>query len=432
MKNKVNKVPTKNFHQLAERCKGYDGSTIWNKCNRLSQVNDCVNIGHGFPDSNPPDFFLEKYQKNIANGYHQYTRTLGTIEMVNSVARNYKDTFKRNIDESKEVVIGAGVVSLISSTIMSHVNPGDEVVMLEPCFDCYTPQVQFAGGKLIGVPLLPPLKGQTSWRVDFEKLKKSIGPKTKLFCINSPNNPTGKVLTYEELEHIADIIGAYPQITVLSDEVYEHFIFDDIKSLPRFANIPGMWERTVSLFSGGKTFSATATRVGWAVGPANIIAGLHSILQFNIFCMYSPLINTFAECLDIAKLPYKGYDTYYAWLRDSYQQQRDHAAKSLNEIEEYKGKCNIPEGSFFMVVDISKIDIKKHNYAFEEETNENYTKDFMFVTQTAIEKKVVVAPISPLYTPENQSYGENFVRVALCKSKETLDKAFANLKKKSL
>jgi len=263
-----------------------------------------------------------------------------------------------------------------------------------------------------------------------EKLKKSLNSKTKLLILNTPHNPTGKILTYTELEQIAHILKAFPRVLVVSDEVYEYMIYDDFKTLPRMSAIPGMWDRTITVHSAGKFLSATGLRIGWSIAPKNIINSLHAIHQYSTFCMNGPLQNAVAESLEIANNPYKGHENYYQWLRQHYQDSRDYFIENLEKIDDFKGKFWKPEGSYFVLVDISKDKIPEHNYVLDGDDGSNYTKDFKYVLNLAHTKKVSVIPISLFYTEQHKHLGENLVRLAFCKKKETMDKAFDNLKRK--
>jgi len=425
---------------LSDKIKGFEKPTIWAKTNKLALDLKCVNMGQGFPDWQPPEFFLTSFEKNLKEGSHQYTRSLGDPKLVGAVARAYSKVYNRNIDPLTEVCISNGAVQLLYNSITSLVNPGDEVILFEPFYDCYYPQSMFNHAKVISIPMIPSklrelseysnlgkpgLKLDDSWKLDFDKLKKSVSNKTKLIIINSPHNPSGKVFTQEELEQIADIISPYPNLFLLSDEVYEHMIYDDIKKLPRFANVKGMWDRTISIMSAGKIFSATGTRIGWGIGPQKLIHAVFACNQYNSFCLYGPLQQTIADCLDQAMSPYNGEENYYVWLRKHYENNRNYFLKKLAECG--KGlKFWLPQGGYVVVCDISNQKINKQ-YSFEGENCE-YTKDFQYLLQLAHENRVIGIPVSPFFIPEHAKNGENMIRFAFCKKKETIDRFFEHLK----
>lgn len=449
---------------VTKKIAGYEKPTIWYKFSKLAIQTASANLGQGFPDWKAPDFYYESLQRNISaeNANHQYTRSFGNLKLVDSIARNYKDAFKRNIDPLNEVLVSSGASSILYSAITALVDENDEVVVIEPFYECYLPQTQFSKGKVRGVPMIAPkfrnklelkfnldensyfTNNQESknyeshfkddWKIDFELLAKTVNEKTKLLILNTPNNPTGKILTQEELDEIIKIVEKYPNLYILMDEVYEHQVFDKYHILPRSQKL---FNKTISIMSAGKIFSATGVRVGWAIGPEYLIKQINAIHQYNSFCIYDPLQNTIADCLDAANKPYKGASNYYEYIRMHFMNKRNHL---LNEVikTNYFRNSNffIPEGGFFAVCDISQE--KEHtiskNYGFEEDnlTKDknfifNYTKDFTFLLNMAIDRKVVGVPLTPFFTDENKHIGENFVRLAFCKQTKTLNTALERL-----
>jgi aspartate/methionine/tyrosine aminotransferase len=437
-----------NSQQIHKKSKtaDYEKPTIWYSFSRLAMTTSSVNLGQGFPDWTPPEFVLDAIQKQISNASsnHQYSRFLGSLKLCDSIARNYSDKFKRKIDPLSEILVANGAVSLLYNIITSHVEQGDEVIVIEPFYDCYLPQTELSGGKVIGIPMIPPKirekseyfnlindgnanKIKDNWEIDFEKLEKAFSDKTKLLILNTPNNPTGKILSYEELKQIKNILDKYPKVVVVMDEVYEHMIYDEYEELPRMATLDGMWDRTVSILSAGKIYSCTGIRIGWCIGPKEIIRKTAAVYQFNSFCLYEPIQNAIADCLDISNQPYEGYDNYYKWLRAKYENNRHYLVESLAKNKNFDLNIWLPEGGYFVVADIStKNEESKYKLEGDENVDVNYSKDFNFVINTANEKKVVLIPCSPFYTRENATHGENFVRIAYCKKKDTLDKALAN------
>jgi len=271
------------------------------------------------------------------------------------------------------------------------------------------------------------------WKIDFDLLKQKINSKTKLLILNTPNNPTGKILSYEELDEIVKIVKDFPNLYILSDEVYEHQIFDNYKTLPRMAH--KLYEKTISVMSAGKIFSATGIRIGWAIGPAKLIKQINSIHQYSSFCLFDPVQITVADCLDAANNEYKGQSSYNEWLRIHYANRRNLLLSEISKTEYFKNSnFFVPEGGFFTVVDISSEKVENKNYGFEEdnligekEFKFDYTKDFEFCLNMANDKKVVAIPLTPFYTDENKHLGENYVRLAFCKEIKTLTTAFERL-----
>jgi aspartate/methionine/tyrosine aminotransferase len=425
----------------------YDKPTIWFKFTKLAVQTGSVNMGQGFPDWMPPQFLLDALNNRISDPKvnHQYTRTMGNLKLVENLAKTYSPVFKRTLDPLNEILVGNGAVALLFNMITALIHPGDEMIVLEGFYDCYLPQAVFNGGKVIGIPLIPPKRREKSeyfnissgerkikdeWQVDFERLEAAFNEKTKILILNTPNNPTGKILSFSELERIKKILENYPKVTVIMDEVYEHQIFDEYEELPRFATLDGMWDRTVSIMSAGKIFSITGIRIGWAIGPKHLIQKATAIFQYNGFCIYDPVQLALADALEEANKPYMGQPTYYKWIRHHYMQQRNYFVEKLARCEKFDLPFWLPEGGFFIISDISeKTNDKKYNFEGEEKEENKYTKDFNFILNMANERKVVAIPCTPFYTKEHVSIAENFVRFAFCKKTETIDKAIENFSK---
>jgi len=423
----------------------YEKPTIWYTFSRLAMLTNSVNLGQGFPDWSPPEFVIEAINNQVSNptSNQQYSRFAGSVKLCESIARNYSGIFQRNIDPLSEILVANGAVSLLYNIITAFVEQGDEVIAIEPFYDCYLPQTELSGGKLIGIPMIPPKNREKSeyfnliskgnsekikdqWHVDFEKLKNSFSNNTKLLILNTPNNPTGKILSFDELKQIREILNDYPKVIVVMDEVYEHMIYDEYQTLPRMATLDGMWDRTISIMSAGKIFSCTGIRVGWCIGPKELVRKAAAVYQFNSFCLYEPVQNAIADSLDIATKPYNGYDNYYKWLRAKYEDNRHYIVENFAKSKNFDLNIWLPEGGYFVVGDISNKTVDaRYKIEGDENVDVSYTKDFNFVLNTANEKNVVIIPCSPFYTKQNSSHGVNYVRIAYCKKKETIDKALA-------
>jgi len=266
--------------------------------------------------------------------------------------------------------------------------------------------------------------------MDWDLLERSLSEKTKILILNTPNNPTGKIITYDEMRRIQKILEKWPQVIVVMDEVYEHMVYDEYEALPRMASLEGMWEKTLTISSAGKIFSATGVRIGWAIGPQKLISRVHAIEQYNTFCIYEPMQNALAECLDVANLPYKGADSYYKWLNAEYSKNRKLMVESLAKLDKFGLDFWLPEGGYFIIADISNVqNDKRYKFEGEEDQENKYSKDFNYILNMAHEKHVVGIPCSPFYTVENLSIGSNYIRLAFCKKEETLNKALENLSK---
>lgn len=448
----------------------FDKPSIWFKITKMAQQTQSVNLGQGFPDWKAPEFFYESLQRNvtIANANQQYSRSFGNLRLMNIIANKYKESFNRNLNPLTEITIGAGGSTSLYNAITALVNPGDEVAIVEPFFDIYRPQIEFSGGILKGIPLKPPKKpfdknkanevlnyeldenkyhlnpnisnilkdnksNSCDWELDFDLLNKTLNDKTKLLILNSPNNPTGKIISDYELKEISKIVKKFPNLIIISDEVYEHQIFDNWETLPRIGK--DLFDRTLTVFSAGKLFSATGTKIGWTIGPEKLINKINAIHQYSIFCLYEPLQITFADCLEKANEPYRGMDNYFSWVKLHYANKRNYLLKNLMKSEALKDlDFYVPFGGFFIILGIKNTDVVNKNYGFEEDNplkekdfQFSYSKDFNFCLNLIQDRKVAVIPCSPFYSKENKHIGEDYIRIAICKEQATMDAAIEKL-----
>jgi len=435
---------------LKKEMMNFTKPNVWIRFARLAQITNSTNMGQGFPDWEPPKFYKELLVKHINDPKvnHQYSRAFGNPNLINAISKDYGKYFNREINPLTEISVSAGGCAILYNSLTSLLNQGDEAVFIEPFYECYFPQSTFSKAKITGIPLIPPklrnkseysgitvdklqTKIKDDWGFDFKKFEAALNDKTKIVIINSPNNPTGKIYTMDELTEIANIIKKKaPNALVISDEVYEHIYYDDHSFFPRMANVPGMWDRTVSVYSAGKIFSCTGLRVGWAIGPEEIIRCLNTIQQYNAFCMYEPVQNTIADCLTAMDKPYEGFPTYLDWYRNTYNLSRNHMINGLAnkatlfDKKEWKMDFWMPEGSYFIVGDISNADFQqKHALEGDDLATTKYSKDFSYAINLAYEKKVNITPLSVFYTPENKHYGDKYIRFSFCKKLSTIDDA---------
>ncbi len=279
------------------------GPTVWSEFGRLSQEYDVANLGQGFPDWLPPDFAVEALVSatidSTKQSPHQYTRTAGHPNLVKQLARRYSKHMDRTIDPMNEIAVTVGASQALYLCLQTLVKPGDEVILFEPFFDLYQNQIKLAGGTPVYVPLtFVPYNednGEVTggeWILEPEKLEQAISSKTRAIILNSPHNPTGKVFNLSEMKHIAESVNAAgPQCVVISDEVYKYIVHSSPpqeqllgvgNSCPghiHFASLPGMWDRTITVSSAGKTFSATGWQVGWCVGPSHLVSPIHQLVS---------------------------------------------------------------------------------------------------------------------------------------------------------
>lgn len=446
------------------------GPTVWSEFGKLAQDNPSIaNLGQGFPDWLPPKFAVESLVSatiDSTKSPHQYTRTAGHPNLVKQLARRYSQHFHHfEIDPMNEVAVTVGASQALYLSLQTLVKPGDEVIVFEPFFDLYVNQIKLAGGTPVFVPLTfvpyndneeedTAITGGT-WILEPDKLEEKISSKTRAIILNSPHNPTGKVFTLSEMQVIANsVINAGPQCVVISDEVYKYIIHSPpihdeqhmkaSSSCPghvHFASLPNMWDRTITVSSAGKTFSATGWQVGWCIGPSHLIAPIHQLLPYVQFCASTVIQEALARSLPEADKPYEGHDSYYEYLNDKYRKKRDLLGKALIDagfaIPDYESS-ETAGGGFFIFARITP-ELKKAlpSYRLEEPYRNNPAApggvarlDWALCQWMAEEKGVLCIPSSPFFSRERALEGasDEFIRVAFCKTDETIERAALALK----
>jgi len=449
------------------------GPTVWSEFGRLSQEHEVANLGQGFPDWLPPKFAVDSLVEaamDSAQSPHQYTRTAGHPTLVKQLARRYSTHMKRDIDPMAEVAVTIGASQALYLSLQTLVKPGDEVILFEPFFDLYVNQVKLAGGTPVYVPLTfvpyddndsSDADGSTSggeWILEPEKLQKAITSKTRAVVLNSPHNPTGKVFTRKEMGYIADAVeSAGPNCVVLSDEVYKYIVHsppkEEVEQLAatsqsngengnagpssnavghvHFASLPGMWDRTITISSAGKTFSATGWQVGWCIGPEHLISPIHQLLPYVQFCASTVIQEALARALPRADEPYEGHSNYYEYLKAKYTKKRDLLGRALKAagfaIPDYDRS---PGGGFFIFARIGKeiaSAIPKERLMATNIAAPGGVarQDWALCQWMAEEKGLLCIPASPFFSQDRALEGasDEFVRVAFCKQDETIEEA---------
>ena len=363
----------------------------------LALKHNAVNLGQGFPDFAPPTFVMDAY-KRAANGDQQYTLPAGTPELREQLATEYAPRFG-NLDPMDNVQVVAGATEALFVAFQALVHPDDEVVMFEPFYDSYYAGTIIAGGTPKPVPLV---QHGTSWRIDQEGLRAAFSNNTKAIIVNTPHNPTGAVFTKEELELIVQLATKHDAI-IISDEVYEHIAWEPHISI---ATLPGAWERTLTISSVGKTFSATAWKIGWLVGPADLIEATRSIHQWITFCLPTPLQNAVAEVLKETRT-----NGYLEQLHAEYTQRRTTIVDGLTAA----GFTPLtPMGSYFVLADISSA---------------GYANDVEFCQALPERVGVVGIPPSAFYSDEHKHLAKHLARFSFSKTNELLLEAADRLAK---
>jgi N-succinyldiaminopimelate aminotransferase len=300
-------------------------SSVFEEMTTLAQQYNAIDLGAGTPDLPMPDAVARAACEAIRAGNNQYSLVAGELTLRRAVAEHSARFYGQQVDPLAEVTITSGVTEGIYAAVNAFVEPGDEVIVFEPFYDSYVPSIQLAGGTAVPVSL------------DMHAFEEAFSPRTKALILNDPHNPTGKVFSLAELEHINALCQQF-DVLAITDEVYEHIIFDDKRHI-RLATLPGMWERTLTLSGASKTFSSTGWRIGWAIGPEPLQKALNTFRQFNVFCAATPLQLGIAAGL---ALP----DRYFADLAAEYQSRRDLLMDALaaSPFEPLQ-----PSGSFFVL-----------------------------------------------------------------------------------
>ena len=415
------------------------GPTVWQDLGVLAQATGALNLGQGYPDWSPPEFVREAGAKVMALDappeVHQYTRTAGHPRLVELLAKRYSAHFReglsgRDLDPMREVAVTVGATQALYLSLQTLLAPGDEVLVLEPYFDLYIGQIRAAGGVPVPVPMR--LKGG-AWSADTSALEKAISSRTRCLILNTPHNPTGAVLPRGELERIAAIVRQRPRLKVISDEVYKFIRFAEGGSSSaeehvHFAALEGMWDRTLTVSSAGKTFSVTGWQVGWIVGPAREVEVAHRILPLVQFNAATPMQEALAEALERAEEPYEGFCNYYAFLRDLYEAK----ARALRAALEGAGlRVTKGGGGLFLMAEVTHllkmVPQRYFRRDWQRETDDGGPRvqgDVAFSRYLADEWGVLAVPASAFF---EHSAGRAFLRFAFCKKDETIAAAAEKL-----
>lgn len=322
---------------LAHRLDGIP-PTIFTEMSALAVRTQSVNLGQGFPDVDGPPEVIARAVHALESGLNQYAPGPGVPALRQAIARHQLRHYGLELDPDSQVVVTTGCTEGIAAGLLGLVNPGDEVIALEPYYDSYTAMLQMAGGVRRPVTLRAP-----DFRLDADELRAAVSDRTRFVLLNSPHNPTGTVLTREELQAVADLAIEH-DLVVITDEVYEHLVFDDHEHVP-IATLPGMFERTLTLSSSGKSYSFTGWKVGWATGPADLVRALLAAKQWLTFTSGSPLQPAIAYALDEEpEFPTK--------LAVELQERRDLLCSGLARIGL---DVRVPEGTYFALTDISTL-----------------------------------------------------------------------------
>ncbi|GAA3187850.1 MULTISPECIES: pyridoxal phosphate-dependent aminotransferase [Streptomyces] len=378
------------------------GTTIFAEMSALAVRTGAINLGQGFPDTDGPEEVREAAVRALRDGRgNQYPPGPGIPELRAAVAAHQERFYGHlglTCDPDTEVLITTGATEAIAAALLALVEPGDEVVALEPYYDSYAACIAMAGGRRVPVTLRPQPESGT-YALDLDELRDAITDRTRILLLNSPHNPTGTVLSRAELTEIARL-ACERDLLVVTDEVYEHLVFEGAH-LP-LATFPGMRERTVTIGSAGKTFSFTGWKVGWVTAAPELVAAVRAAKQFLTFTSGGPFQYALAEAL---ALP----DSYYRGFLDDLRTKRDLLSDGLRAagFEVYR-----PQGTYFVTTDIRPL---------------GHTDGHAFCRALPERAGVVAVPNAVFY--DHQEQGAPFVRFAFCKKTEVLQEAVDRLKK---
>lgn len=370
--------------------------TIFAVMTALAREHGAINLGQGFPDEDGPREIIEAAAAALRDGENQYAPVPGVPVLRQAVARANKRFYDLDFDWRTETLVTAGATEALASAFLGFLNPGDEAIVLAPCYDSYAPMIEAAGAKARVVALAPP-----TWRVDRAALDAAASPRTKLIVVNTPHNPAGRAYDAAELAAIAAFCRDRNLIAV-ADEVYEHIVFDGRPHLPLMA-IDGMRERSVRIGSAGKTFSLTGWRIGYVTGPEHLITPLMKAHQFVAYTSPAHLQEAVAVGLDLG-------DEYYAGLARSMQAKRDFLRAGLEQAGFDALAC---EGAYFLTVDIRSVG-REDDVAFCRE-----------ITEKA---GVCAVPVSAFY-PAGAVAPRHLARFCFCKKEDVLEGAAERLRR---
>ncbi|MCC7448117.1 MAG: aminotransferase class I/II-fold pyridoxal phosphate-dependent enzyme [Anaerolineae bacterium] len=384
---------------MARRVAGF-GTTIFTEINVLAREHGAVNLGQGAPDYDAPPEVLSAAITAINGQLNQYAPGPGMPVLKQALALHAERFYGQKLDPVTEIVVTSGATEAMFAAILGLTDPGDEVIVFEPVYDSYVPNMVMAGVTPRYVRLRPP-----DWSFDPDELAAAFNPRTRAIIVNTPHNPTGKVYSRDELSIIAGLCQQHDVIAI-TDEVYEHILYDG-QTHTRLATLPGMRERALTISSLGKTFSATGWKIGWAVGAQPLVEGLGRAHQFITFAVASPLQAAAASALHLP-------NTYFEELQATYQAKRDLMMGALTNAGFAVMK---PQGSYFIMVDWRGV------------APAHVQDDIAFARWLITEVGVACIPPSAFYQPSDKHLAHHLARFAVCKKNETLHAAVERLRK---
>lgn len=363
------------------------GTTIFTEMSSLAKKHNAINLSQGFPNFGPEKELRDRVAYHMNHGQNQYAPMAGVLQLRQKIAQKVENLYNVILDPEEEINITAGATQAIFTAITAFVHRGDEVIIVEPAFDCYTPAIDLVGGVVVPYKMIAP-----DYNIDWVKFESLISSRTKMIVINTPHNPTGKVLLDSDLKEL-DRIVKNKSILILSDEVYEHLIFDDLQhcSILRY---PRLRSKAIAVFSFGKTFHCTGWKVGYAVMPADLMKEFRKVHQFNVFS-----VNSFVQ---YGLSDFLNKEVFYKELPHFYQEKRDLLTHYLNQSRFEV----IPSlGTYFILCRYNKI---------------NTLSDKEFAKWMTVEHHLACIPISVFY---QSKLDERLVRFCFAKTEDVIHEA---------
>ena len=375
------------------------GTTIFTVMSTLAAEKGAVNLGQGFPDFDCDPHLVQSVTDAMMKGLNQYPPMTGVPVLREAIAAKLKalhgPSGGREYNAATDITITAGATQAIITAILAVVRPGDEVIVLEPCYDSYVPNIELAGGTVVRVPLIP-----GTFRPDFDKITAAITPKTRAILVNTPHNPSATVWTREDMLKLQDIL-APTDVLLISDEVYEHMVFDG-QAHESAARFPGLAARAFIVSSFGKTYHVTGWKVGFVAAPASLTAEFRKVHQFNVFTVNTPVQYGLASYM-ASPQPYLDLPAFYQRKRDLFRE----------GLKQTKFKLLPSEGSYFQCVDISGLAVPERNLPEAD-----------FCKWLTSEIGVAAIPLSAFY---GDGFDQRVVRFCFAKKDETLNTALGRL-----
>lgn len=369
------------------------GTTIFTVMSQLALEHKAVNLGQGFPDFAVPGRLVDALARAMAEGRNQYAPMHGIPALRQAIAAKTQRCYGRKVDADSEVTVTSGASEAIFDAVLAVVRPGEEVIVLDPCYDCYEPAIDLAGAVAVHVPLDP-----QDFSVDWQRVREAITPRTRMLMVNSPHNPSGAMFGASDMQALADILRD-TTIVLLSDEVYEHIVFDGARHESVLRH-PELAERAFVVSSFGKTYHCTGWKVGYAVAPPALTAQFRKVHQYNTFCTFTPAQFAFAEMIEQEPGHYEGLGAFYQSKRDRFRAQL---------LDTRLTPLPVP-GGYFQLVDYSKV---------------SDLPDAEFCRWLTVEKGVAAIPLSPFYARPPE--GQRLARLCFAKEPATLDAAIERL-----